>query len=148
MGRQMKTLAERFWEKVLKREGDDACWVWVGAWNSKGYGHMIVERKTVSAHIISWFLEYGVWPKKCMLHECDLPRCVRPKHLWEGTHVENMKDMFNKGRNFDPGFIHAKLTNEDIEQIRKIGTKMAQSKLGEKFDVSQTAISKILRNWS
>jgi hypothetical protein len=32
------------------------------------------------------------------LHKCDTPACLEERHLFEGTHTENMKDMARKGR--------------------------------------------------
>ena len=31
-------------------------------------------------------------------HTCDNPRCVRPDHMFVGTHIENVHDMHRKGR--------------------------------------------------
>ena len=33
-----------------------------------------------------------------ILHECDNKRCVNPHHLKIGTHSENIKDYFSRGR--------------------------------------------------
>lgn len=99
--RHPKTLAERFWQKVVKGEPGE-CWVWTAAKNTYGYGCMRVpeQDRNVGAHIISWFLHYGTWPiaPLWVLHTCDNPPCVNPAHLWLGTHADNMQDMVSKGR--------------------------------------------------
>lgn len=90
----------RFWSKVQKSDG---CWLWTGPVKSRAhpYGRFWVspERKHVKAHRIAWELEHGTIPEKLhVLHRCDNPRCVRPDHLWLGTHRQNMQDMAAKGR--------------------------------------------------
>ena len=100
----MKTLEERFWEKVKKGPG---CWEWTGGKDSKGYGSFMlcVEGFSwhVSAHRVSWKLTTGYLPiGKSILHRCDNPSCVRPDHLWAGTQMDNMRDAVNKGRTHHP----------------------------------------------
>lgn len=54
------------------------------------------------AHRFSWSLVNGPIPVGInILHDCpggDMPLCVRPDHLWDGTHIDNMQDMIEKGR--------------------------------------------------
>ena len=90
-----RSLIDRFWEKVDK---SSECWNWLGV-KSKGYGQIKVNGKHRYAHRISWDLHYGVYLGNLdILHSCDNPSCVNPKHLSLGTHKENMADRDKKGR--------------------------------------------------
>lgn len=45
------------------------------------------------------------------LHTCDVPGCVNPRHLWEGTPKDNMVDKSAKGRcNTPRGDRHGSVT--------------------------------------
>jgi hypothetical protein len=86
----------RFWNKVNKTK---KCWEWLATKNNKGYGRIQVNGKSRLAHRISYGLKNGEIPRGLeVLHKCDNPLCVNPKHLFLGTHKDNLQDMAKKGR--------------------------------------------------
>lgn len=100
----MKTFEERFWSKVDK-SGD--CWVWTGEkrGHDAKYGSVHIgetsdgKRVREYAHRVSYRLANGSFDNKLhVCHHCDNPPCVRPDHLFLGTHTDNMRDMMMKER--------------------------------------------------
>ena len=79
------------------------CWIWPGSTSTAGYGQIVVRREGkvfhIAAHRTVWEAAYGpIPPKMEVMHRCDNPPCIRPGHLRLGTHLENMQDMYAKGR--------------------------------------------------
>lgn len=88
-----------FWERV-QRGDPDACWSWPKCrpWVYGSYGRAGVVRQS-PAHRIAYALTYGPIPAGlCVLHTCDHPPCVNPRHLRLGTHRDNMGDAAAKNR--------------------------------------------------
>lgn len=86
--------ADYFWSRVDK---SGECWVWTGGTIGGGYGRFSAAK--ILAHRHAWALTNGPVPDGLdVLHRCDNPPCVRPDHLFLGTHTENMRDMTSKGR--------------------------------------------------
>lgn len=93
---RVKNRPEDIWKYVSKTEG---CWLWTKAVSEQGYGKWVINRKTVVAHRYIWELTNGRIPDNLFVcHKCDVRSCVRPDHLFLGTHKDNMRDMREKGR--------------------------------------------------
>lgn len=81
---------------------ENECWIWKGSRTSTGYGKAFWKEKSHPAHRISWKVFKGEIPKPMFVcHKCDVPLCCNPEHLFLGTHSDNMKDMYVKGRGCD-----------------------------------------------
>ena len=89
-------MEKRFWSKVNKGR---SCWEWTAGKAGKGYGIFWLDGKHCYAHRVSYEIEVGPIPEDmCVCHTCDNPGCVRPGHLFLGTHKDNQIDCSNKGR--------------------------------------------------
>lgn len=97
MGRKKNT-PEKFWEKVDRSGGVDACWLWTGGKNSRGYGQSTFGGVNWSSHRLAAYLSGMAIDGLCVCHRCDNPPCVNPNHLFVGTISDNNKDMMAKGR--------------------------------------------------
>lgn len=98
----------RFWSKVDKSGGPDACWPWLGTTKPGGYGSFFVTRippgskgKKIyaNAHRLAYELTCGpIAPGLFACHRCDTPSCCNPNHIFLGTPRENVQDAVAKGR--------------------------------------------------
>jgi hypothetical protein len=91
MGRKKVDSEIRFWSKVSKGE---YCWLWTAAKDKDGYG--IFENSR--AHRYRFIYDNGFSPP-IVRHLCDMPSCVRPKHLLAGDAYSNMRDLAERGNN-------------------------------------------------
>lgn len=123
-GRQPRPLADRFWEKVNKRDADE-CWPWVGSIDTRGYGSIGANggKPLMRAHRVAYELCVGAIPRGLVVcHACDNRACVNPQHLFIATQRENVMDRVRKGRRQWPtGEQHpkAKLSTDDVLAIRR-----------------------------
>lgn len=75
------------------------CWLWTGAVHTHGYGMCrSPDRTLIRAHRLAFCFDTGREPELNVLHKCDRRICVRPSHLFEGTHKDNIQDCIEKGR--------------------------------------------------
>ncbi len=83
-------LGER-WENLVTK--DNGCWLWKGAKNEMGYGVIRDGEKLLLAHRVALRLKLGSDFDGFACHTCDNPSCVKPEHLYIGTHEDNMRDL-------------------------------------------------------
>jgi hypothetical protein len=68
-----------FWSRVDKT---GSCWLWTGAIQSRGYGHLAVNKRAVLAHRYAWELENGPIADGLVIdHRCRVRACVNPDHM-------------------------------------------------------------------
>lgn len=152
---------KRFWSKI-DRQGE--CWFWKKRVNNKGYGVFYINRKwPVTANRVSFLISRGYLPTGLeVCHKCDNPRCVKPDHLFSGTHLENMQDMVQKGRSNlgekhhtkkHPEWIprgsnraFAKLNDALVQEIRMLHVEgFTYKEISKKFEVCVMTICNIVR---
>jgi hypothetical protein len=127
-----RPIEERFWEKVDRSGGPDACWLWTGGRDKDGYGRFPVSHdREMRAHRFAWESINGPMPAGLDgCHACDNPPCCNPAHVFPGTSADNQADMTAKGRGRTgerngmvrhPERCHtARLTWEQVREIRAI----------------------------
>lgn len=118
----LASFTKRFWARV---DNSGSCWLWTGSITSKGYGHLRFggrQGQEHMAHRLSYMFCVGEPPGELeVCHRCDTPACVRPDHLFLGSHLENMVDAKTKGRIRSArgeAAVQAKLTTELVLQLR------------------------------
>jgi hypothetical protein len=146
------TLQRRFEAKCAPMN-ENGCILWIGTKNNKGYGMIGVEKmagrkhRMAYAHRIAWALVNGAIPAgKVILHSCDNPLCVNPKHLTIGTYKENTLDMVKKDRHYwRRPLPWQKLNPTDVERIRDMRmARCTQQQIADWIGVSRPLISLVL----
>lgn len=137
----------RFLTKVEKTED---CWLWKSQRNRQGYGQYTLNYKTLLAHRYHWEVVNGPIPDGLfVLHRCNNPSCVRPEHLYLGTHQDNMKDRELAGtvsRVYGEKNHQAILTQVQADWARKqVEAGMTHRNVAFKLRCSRALISLIIQ---
>ena len=145
-------LPARFWAKVrlgpipVHRPELGPCWEWTGAHHNKGYGYFTVgsrtegNRQQVYAHRFAYEALIAPIPDGLESdHLCRNHPCIRP------THIEPVTRTLNSQRGLQKGETHtrAKLTEENIREIRRLRGIISQRQLAARFGVLPNTISRI-----
>lgn len=150
MFRMKGTLEQRFWAKV-DRGDPDACWEWTAAKVPRGYGRIFSSGRLIYSHRLSYELNVAPIPSGLdILHTCDHPPCCNPRHLFPGTHAQNMADKVIKGRQSHGEQVATKLTDGDVLEIRRLCEgDLSQETIGQLYGVTKQMVSliKLRKAW-
>jgi hypothetical protein len=148
---------QRFWARV-KISGPDECWPFIG---SRPTHHQVIkhQQKEILAHRYAYESAHGAIPDGLfVLHKCDNPPCVNPRHLFLGTQLDNMRDMDRKGRRGKGGFAtpgglphNTRLNETQVREIRQmLQSGMGVAAVSRAYSMSETAIRDIRngKNWA
>jgi len=140
--------AARFWDRIDRSGGPEACWPWMGAkrtlsrYGAGAYGIFRRRGHVVYAHreALERSLGRPLAAGEIAMHHCDNPPCCNPAHLSAGTKADNSADMARKGRST------AGLTVEQVVEIKRaLAGGQSKRSLGREYGVSQFAIQSIGR---
>lgn len=144
---------QRFWSHV---DTSGECWNWMLSTDQRGYGQVGFSpsqktHHTYATHRLAWILANGeINDGLFVLHKCDNPRCVRPDHLFLGTHQDNMDDMVKKDRHRKDNWKRIKrikLTFELAEEMRRLRSQgFTTTDLMLKYDVRRHTVSRIVNH--
>ena len=119
------------------------CTEHTGYVGKNGYGQKKYRGKVVAAHRLAYAMSAGLdvfTMGGSVLHSCDNPLCVNPKHLRLGTHKQNMQDRAERDRT-----AHV-LSLDEAEYIRNnfiSGTRWNPgncSELAKRFGVHRSTV--------
>lgn len=131
----------------------DDCWFFIGSLNSDGYGNFQYKGKSDKAHRVSWKIHNGPIPEGMhVLHRCDNPACVRPDHLFLGTHQYNMADRDRKkrasgGRKIGERNNFAKITEAEVKAIRRDTRRLVDIAPEYGLSISAVGFIKQRKTW-
>jgi hypothetical protein len=148
-----KSLLKRIKEKSFfdKKTG---CIIWTGStlkssdkFKRLPYGIIRLYGKNIFAHRASYSLFNSIIPDGLfVLHKCDNPKCINPKHLFLGTKRDNILDAIKKGRAPKRSFKNHTLNHGNVCKRAKVDEDKVRSirKMYE-MGFNQTIIAKFYR---
>lgn len=123
---------------------ENGCWEWSRCRNKMGYGRLGISQRTMLAHRYVWTWLFGPIPDGLnVLHKCDNPPCIRPDHLFLGTHADNVADMCSKGRQVavkGEAVGTARLMQAQVNEIRQQVNHLSDCELARRYRVHSNTI--------
>lgn len=139
---------KRFWANV-EIGTEDECWIctYGNSTYSQFYYGGKWNQQFVMAHRFAWLITNGDPGLLFVCHKCDTPRCVNPKHLFLGTHQDNMNDMARKRRTGNQDGWRNTQAKLNIDQCKEVldlyGKGYTTTFIARRFNVDRHTISNI-----
>ena len=120
---------------VVRSNGE--CWLWQRAKQKRGYGVLEVCGKAMQAHRFAFQVLKGPIPDGMfVLHQCDVPLCVNPAHLYLGTDRENLADQYARNRR------PHKLSKDRVRELLRLRAEgQSQDAVATVLGISRQAVS-------
>lgn len=84
---------EKFWARVDRSGGTDACWPWTGRFYPNHYGIVGWRRRAWRAHRLAWELMRSPIPPGLVVdHLCRNRACCNPRHMRVVTIATNVTE--------------------------------------------------------
>lgn len=154
-------------QKFIEKDTDDC--ILYPILNKNGYGEMqsYVEGKKIHylMHRVAYqeYYKEDILPEDIICHKCDNPACINPKHLFKGTHNDNVQDKVSKGRQAkgeengryidgrtsikikkDKSKAHGrKLTKEQVLEVRELRKSHKLNEISELIGISISSVKDI-----
>ena len=123
---------------------ESGCWIWLGATNTQGYGHLRLNQKCIKAHRLAYTIRFGEIPAGMfVLHKCDVRPCVNPVHLYLGDQTDNMRDMMVRGR--CGAHKNSVVTDEMRARIFHYHHLITRQQIADKLGISRATVGRILK---
>lgn len=120
-------------------------WPFEGS-TAHGYGHLVINKRTVKAHRHMCKMAHGEppSPKRHAAHKCGKRLCVNPRHLYWATAAQNAADKLAHGTHLRGSSVgNSKLTESEVLAIKSLIPTMLQRDIAARFGVSRRMISAI-----
>lgn len=87
-------------KSLVKVDPETGCWLWQRSTRGSGYAQVSAcDHKTrMASHMVYEMCKGPIPEGRVVMHKCDTPLCVCPKHLVLGTQLDNTQDCITKGR--------------------------------------------------
>lgn len=142
-----------FFDVVVPYAGDD-CLIWPFGRDSYGYGRIELGEGSALVHRRACEEVHGAPPEEPDIqaaHNCGNGHlgCCNPKHLRWATRYDNSMDRIKHGtHNRGERHMMAKLTVDQVLEIRKLQGSVGRAELAERFSVSTWNIDSIHKRTS
>lgn len=133
--------------RELVKVDDNGCWIWQGRTDRDGYGLYWRDARRYRVHRVMCESVHGKLPRNILAcHECDVPQCCNPGHLWPGTNGDNIRDAAKKGR-LPRGSGHARSVWDEatvIDAVNRVAGGESQASIERELGVSSGALQSVL----